>query len=367
MDSTINSSLNLTPSRLTSFNNSASLSESVSKEKTGTLAASRNKPDSSKIRREVLTLIEEDFLIRTYTLVEKEGGGIAGVPVAKIICDEENPQKAKKYETCINTIQEALLSLARRSDATARIIQKFLAHRQCNFFILEPDDMTKLGTNKNTVAAVYYPQLKAIMIPTTTILGEDYNLREFQDMLLHELIHASDDLLVLDTNPKKPVLYSNDVIKQQLKPFFSAELDKSRQMLESLRAIRTTRATKQAKLNNPAAKQEEINKAVEKSFAERPLHRVHIHNIEEMDVVVKNTWCWYQTNDEYVVAPFLIYANENLDAGRTKDSITLTAEYAANGLTFMLSADPAKRERFQRQAPDFHNYVKTTLLPLFNQ
>lgn len=326
-----------------------------------------NKSDSFKIRSQAAQLIEEELLTRAYAITKKEGGGVVGVPVADVIYDKNDPQKGKKYETCLNTLKEALLSLSRRSDAAANIIRKFLTVKQCKFFIVEPDDMSVFGRDKNTVAALYYPPIKSIIIPTSTLLGEDYNPRDFQDLLLHELIHAIDDLLVLDTDPKNPALYSRDIIKQQLKTFFSVELDKNRKILEELRAARMNRLKKQTKLNNPAAARKEINMAIDQSFAERPPHRIHIHDAGETDIVTKNTWFWYQTTDEHIVAPFVKYANDNLNPDSAKDSVILALEYMAHAVTFYLSADPAKRQRLRQFAPDAYNYIETTLLPLINK
>lgn len=339
----------------------------AARQRASVIASRDKKSDSFKIRSQAAQLIEDELLMRAYTVVKKEDGGIEGVPVVGIIYNEENHQKAKKYEACLAILKESLLSLARRSDATARIIQKFLDNQQCKFFIVEPDDMSGFGFEKETIAAVYYPRYKAIIIPASTLLREDSNSRDFQDVLLHECIHAFDDLLVLDTDPQKPAFYSNDAIKQRLKPFFSAELDKSKQMLETLREARIKRLTKQIKLSNSAATREEINNAIEKSFAERPLYRVHIHDSDETDVITKNTWCWYQTSGEYIVAPFIKCANDNLDADSAKDSIKLAPEYTAYALTFYLSADPAKRQRLRQFASDVCEYIETKLLPVINK
>lgn len=322
-----------------------------------------------KIRENAVKLINEEFLPRLlfikYDEKTKEITYLRGLgPNGLAVKDD------KEQDRIVNDflkLQNSLISFAESSDEAAYFITKAYSNRNFTFLLADKETMEKMKLDKYT--AVYFHELKSIIMPLETLENNDIKPLKFNEILCHEFTHAIDDIAVIDTDPKHPNALSKDALKEKIKLMLSEELEKNKKLMAELKTLRIDKLTKKLKEDKPSITKEEIDKEILASFDERPIHRIGKDNTDEMELVKKNTWLWEEIIDGTVVVQLITYLEENekdkenFDINKRTGSNRLVMEYAAFGVEFYLSGDRAKKERLEKQDPKFYEFLKNEFIP----
>lgn len=313
------------------------------------------KPEKSAVIKETLNVLGDLFIYKVIHL-KKDKDGIKMTPYLEILKSGNNGGETQEIEDGTDKLRKQLETFANKSEVSALLLKQALENPDFNFCLVTDNETLEALRFKPYDLAMYLPAGRDKLFIVSAQNIEDFaNRGKFNEIISHELIHGGDDFACKDKDTEKPEFLSKDKFKKEIQSMLAAEIEKTKKLFEDLKKIRI----KKLKEKKPDISEAEIKD----DMAQRPLFRVDADSAEEVELIKNSTWCWHDMVEGKISAPLVSYMEEGYTLDNTKHLDRLTLEYAAYGVQFFISDDASKKERLQKQVPDFYAFLEKKFIP----
>ncbi|MFH1318879.1 MAG: hypothetical protein ABIH71_07675 [Candidatus Omnitrophota bacterium] len=249
----------------------------------------------------------------------------------------KNPVKIKKISSDYKKLYSALTRIASRSDTGARLVLNILNEDV-------PFALNSFNIKDEYGAAAYDPDEKYITIYHETF--NHYSPEELEETLIHECIHALDDIKVKDDSKLRVVGW--DVLLKEINPIINKDYDAIYEAFNKIDEIE----------GNPKITE---NTKIIGFFLE-----YGIANPKSIAVIKSKLWMWEENSGQQIMSNFLSYYRRHAEDNKLDmaEKQSLIEEYLADAVRFYLSPDKSKRVRLKKFNPELYNFIEKRFLPL---
>lgn len=295
-----------------------------------------------------------------YAVFKNKNGKEYAAPqnLSKYVANCQNPAQLQKISSYYKMLYSALIKMASRSDTHAQIILNILNEKELYFGFSTDYKTAKLMEHTNVWGTynMKYSHRKVINIPKDSFDINDFS--GLEETLIHESVHALDDVKVDDYYDDEMDTASFYVFQDELKRMVNKDLDALNVTAEKIYAIENESVgnKKHAKYKS-AAKEYAFYDPDGEIYAVGEKSRQYIKN---------NMWMWTEEKDgmsiknSFTKYLYKFYEDENIDDYEKKFLLT---EYIALAVEFYLSPDKTKGARLKRHNPELYAFIEKRFLP----